>query len=270
MSPPTLPQELIDEIIDQFGETDMSNENRFFNRRVLATLSMVARAWKERSQKHLFSTIDFRKLSSINLTESSLDELARVLSLTKDLIIDGCWEALSQDDSAPAAFLRRFRNLESLSLANLYLTGFSPEQLSACFGHFGETVTHLELEGEASSDTLIHLASMFPRLDVLYISITRVHTERGRSISREELPTTGSFQGYLYLYTLSEEHNNFLSFLSSASPRFDTIRVADSNTGDGVGKLLNSSATSLELLELFVDEDEPLGELLDPLNQFLC
>jgi hypothetical protein len=269
MTPPTLPREIIDEIIDQFGETDMSNENRPYNRHVLATLSMVARAWKERSQKHLFSTINLRKLSSMNLTESDLNELAPVLSLTKDLIIDGCWEAPSQYDPTPTAFLRRFRNLESLFLANLFLTRFSSEQLSACFSHFGETVTHLELKGEANSDALIYLTSMFPRLAVLYISITRVRTGGGRSTSRE-LPTTGSFQGYLYIYNLSEEHNNFLSFLSSTSPRFDTIRVAEIDLGDGVGKLLNSSATSLESLELILDESDPLGELPDPLNQFLC
>ena len=269
MTLPTLPQEIIDEIIDQFGETALSNENRFSNKRVLASLSMVARAWKERSQKHLFSAIDFRKLSSINLTEYGLNELAPVFSLTRDLNIDGCWEALSQYDPAPAAFLRCFRNLEALSLADWYLTGFSPEQLSACFGHFGETVTHLELEGEASSDSLIYLTSMFPRLDVLKITITRVRAEGGRSISQEELPTTGSFRGYLHLRALSKGHNNFLAFLSSTSPRFDTIRLIDCNTGDGVGRLLNSSATSLELLELYFDGDDPLGEFSDPLSQFL-
>jgi hypothetical protein len=267
VAPPTLPQELIDEIIDQFGETDMSNEHRFSNKRVLASLSMVTRAWKKRSQKHLFSTIDFRKLSLINLTESGLNELAPVLSLTKDLNIDGSREAFSQYDPAQAASFRCFRNLESLSLTDWDLTGYSPEQLSTCFGHLGETVIQLKFAGKASSDSLIYLTSMFPRLNALEIAITSVHTEGGRTISREELPTIGSFQGSLNLWGLSEEHDNFLVFLSSTSPRFDTVCIDYCNIGDGVGMLLNSSAASLESLELY--EDYPFSEFPDPLTQFL-
>ena len=267
MVPPTLPQELIDEIIDQFGETALSNENRFSNKRVLASLSMVARAWKERSQIHLFSTIDFRKLSSINLTESSLNELASVFSLTKDLNIDGSREAFPQYDPAQAALFRYFHNLESLSLTDWDLTGYSPEQLSTCFGHLGETVIQLELAGRASSDSLICLTSMFPRLKGLEIAITSVHTEGGGTISREKLTTIGSFQGSLNLWGLSEEHENFLAFLSSTSPRFNTICIDYCSIGDGVGMLLNSSAASLESLELC--EDYSFSEFQDPLTHFL-
>ena len=228
---------------------------------------MVARAWRERSQKHLFSTLDFRKLSSITLTESCSNELAPVFSLTRDLNIDGDWEALFQYDPVPAVLLCSFRNLEYLSLASWYLTGFSPEQLSTCFGHLGETVTQLKLEGEASSNTLIYVTSMFPRLSVLEITI-EIHAPRGgRNISKEELPTIGSFQGSLNLWGLSEEHENFLAFLSSTSPRFNTICIDYCSIGDGVGMLLNSSAASLESLELC--EDYSFSEFQDPLTHFL-
>ena len=256
MAPPPLPQELIDKIIDQFSEIARSDENRLSNKRVLASLSMVARAWRERSQKHSFSTLDFRKLSSITLTESCSNELAPVFSLTRDLNIDGDWEALFQYDPVPAVLLCSFRNLESLSLASWYLTGYSPEQLSTCFGHLGETVTQLKLEGEASSNSLIYVTSMFPRLSVLEITI-EIHAPRGgRNIPKEELPTTGSFQGYLSLWALSGEHNDFLVFLSSTSPRFDTISIDECAIhGDRMVKLLNSSAASLESLELFSGGD---------------
>ena len=61
--PPTLSQELIDEIINQCSS----------DKRTLTSLSMVARAWRERSQKHLFSVIDVRISSSMDITEADLD-----------------------------------------------------------------------------------------------------------------------------------------------------------------------------------------------------
>lgn len=252
MTPPTLPQELIDKIIDQFGETGRPNNNRSSNKRVLASLSMVAKSWRERSQKHLFSVIDFREPPSTDTTEADLKEFGPVFSLIRDLEIDACWEIICQFDPVAIASLRCFRNLESLSLTGWHFIWLNPEQLSTCFSHFGETLTHLKLDGTASSRTLIHLTSMLPRLHVLEISIAAVHNEIG-TIAEEELPATGSFQGCLYLWGLSKEHNDFLTFISSTSPKFETISVDNCETGDGVGKLLNSSATSLESLELHVD-----------------
>jgi hypothetical protein len=123
-----------------------------------------------------------------------------------------------------ATLLRYFRNLESLFLNGWYLTRRNPEQLSAYFCHFGETVTYLKLEGEASSDSLIYLASMFPRLSALEIGITRVLPEWTGTISRKELPTTGSFQGCLYLWGLSK--NIKPSSSSSHLPPRGSIRSA--------------------------------------------
>lgn len=252
MASPPLPQELIDKIIDQFSETARSNNNRTSNKHELASLSMVAKAWRERSQKHLFSVINFRELSSTDTTEADLDEFGLVFSLVRDLEIDGSWEVLFQFDSVAIASIRCFRNLESLSLTGWHFRWLSAEQLSTCFSHLGETLVHFKLDGMASSESLIYLTSMFPRLCTLGISIAAVHNEAG-TIAKEELPTTGSFQGYLHLWGLSKEHNDFLAFLSSTSPRFETIRIDDCETGDGVGKLLCSSAASLESLDLYID-----------------
>ena len=99
----------------------------------------------------------------MNLTESDLNELAPVFSLTRDLKIDGCQKP--HYDLVVATLLRCFRNLESLFLNDWYLTRCSPEQPSAYFNHFGETITHLRLEGETSSDSLIYLASMVPAIE---------------------------------------------------------------------------------------------------------
>ena len=265
MTPPSLPQEIIDKIIDQFSETARWNIiDRGPSKRVLASLSLVARAWKERSQKHLFSIIDFRKLPPMNIAEADLDELGPVFSLTRELGIDGRWATLSQLHPTAMALLRCFRNLDTLSLIGWSFRWLSAEQLSTCLGHLGETVIHLKLEGKASSGSLIYLTSMFPRLSVLDISITAVRDEETRGIiSREQLPTAGSFQGYLYLWGLSD-HDDFLAFLSSTSPKFDSICIDSCRTGDGVGKLLGSSAASLESLELYIDEDDPGGEYPDP------
>jgi len=262
MSPPTFPQELIDKIIDQFGGTPRSDNDHVPNKSVLATLSMVAKAWKERSQKHLFSVIEFRGYPT-PIVESDFNELNLVFSLTKDLEIDGNWEIYSQFDGLAMASLRCFRNLESLTLAGWYFRWHNARQLKNCFSHLGETLIHLKVEGTASSEALIHLTSMLPRLIIIELSITTVPGEGG-PISREELPTTGSFQGYLHLWGLSEVHNDFLSFVSSTSPRFDSICIDDCDTGGGTAKLVKSSAASLESLELYIDSGDIGGEFPVP------
>lgn len=262
MTSPPLPQELIDKIIDQFGDTDRLSSSRTRNKNDLASLSMVSKAWKERSQKHLFSVFDLQKLSSAYITEAQLDGLELVFSLTKDLEIDGLWEVHSQFDPMAISSLRCFRNLETLSLSGWHFQWAGPKQLSTCFGHLGETLIHLKLDGTANSDLLIYLTSMFPRLYVLEISIPGLRDE-ARRISTEDLPTTGSFQGYLHLWGLSKTHNDFLAFLSSTSPRFDSICADNCDAGDGLGKLLNSTAASLESLELYIEEDRPQGEFLN-------
>jgi len=97
---------------------------------------------------------------------------------------------------------------------------------------------------------------MFPRLRILEISIAAVHAEETKRITREELPTTGNFQGYLHLWGLSEAHNDFIAFLSSTSPRFKTICIDGCETGKEMWKLLNSSAASLESLELSITDGD--------------
>ena len=264
MEPLTLPQELIDKIIDQFSKTAGSNENSVLNKRALASLSMVARAWRERSQKRLFSVIDFRNLSSTDIAEADLDEFGPMYSLTRDLNIDGYWEVLFQFDPVAKASLRCFRNLESLSLSGWYFKFLSADQLSASFSHLGETLTQLKLGGVASSESLIHLTLMFPRLRVLEISISGVIRQETRRIPVDQLPTTRCFQGYLHLCGLSEAHDAFLAFISSTSPRFESICIDDCETGNEMWELLNSSAASLESLQLYIHKDDLRGEFLGP------
>ena len=216
---------MIDKIIDQFGETTRRVKTCIFNKRTLASLSMVARAWRKRSQKHLFSVIDFQMLSPMDVTEADLNELGPVFSLTKDLNIVGSHKALSLFDPATAAFLRYFRNLESLSLTHWCLGRLSARQLSAYLGHFGKTLTHLELMGEASSESLIYLTSMLTRLRFLEILIIMDCDKEPRGlISREELPTVGSFQGYICLSRLTK--NTTTSSSSSHPLARSSIRSA--------------------------------------------
>ena len=250
MAPPPLPQEIIDNIIDEFNKTASLAEDRDSNKRTLVSLSMVARAWRKRSQKHLFSVLEFRNFYPTKAAKANLDQLGPVFSLTRDLDINGGCKIFSQFGPVVMAFLRRFRNLETLSIINWDLRGLSTEALSTRFHHFGETVTHLKLEVKATSESLIRLTSMFPRLSVLEISIRKEKDEIEGIISKEELPTTGSFQGSLFLWAFSEKHNDFLVFLSSTSPRFDAIYMDGCKTVNGVWKLLNSSAATLKSFEL--------------------
>jgi len=233
---PSLPQELIEEIIDQFGETARSEKERVSNRHMLATLSMVAKAWRKCSQKHLFSAVAFRKDPEAQISEDDLCDMVRVFRLTKKLDIDGAWEICSQLDPMAVVSLRCFRNLESLTLTGWHFKWLNgPKQLAVCFSHLGRTLIHLTVEGTADSKSLIYLTSMFPRLRTLDIStsIPPAHDGTG-GISKEGLPKTARFQGCLHLRGFHKEHEGFLAFVSSTSPRFDTIRLENCETGDGI------------------------------------
>jgi len=126
------------------------------------------------------------------------------------------------------------------------------------------------LGGEASAESLIFFTSIFPRLQYLQVfHIADLGEEMRGIISKEELPTTGSFQGYLFLWGLSEQHHDFLVFLASTSPKFKTICIHNCESGDVLGELLDSSAATLESLSLHLEEGDPLGEPSDILNLFL-
>ena len=261
---------MIDKIIDEFSDTTTgcNLEDRTPNKRVLASLSMVARAWRGRSQKHLFCVLDLQKPPSTDLTEADLAYLGPVFSFTRELEINGRWEVFSRFDLVTAAFLRCFRNLETLSLTEWDSWRFTAEQLSTCFSHFGETVIDLKLEGAASSESLIVITSMFPRLLALQIYTTRGGGEEARGIiSEEELPTTGCFEGYLYLWGLSKHHHYFLDFLASTTLGLETIRIDNCEPGDEMGWLIDSSTASLESLVLHIDD--PWGESPDIRNQLV-
>jgi len=163
--PPSLSQELIDKIIDQSSGTAGSVKNHCFKKGTLAFVSRVARAWRERSQKHLFSVIKFRIPSSVNVTEANLDELGLVFSLTRDLDIDG-WEILSQFDPVTIAFLHRFRNLESLFLTHWNSRWFNTEQLSPLFPSIWRNRDRPQAGGGRDEPRVIDL----PRINVSAIA----------------------------------------------------------------------------------------------------
>jgi len=80
-------------------------------------------------------------------------------SLTKDLDIDGYWEGHSRFDPF-AVFGARNLRPSSVDISS----GSIAEKLPSRFGNLGETLVHLEVDGSASSELLIHLTSVFPRL----------------------------------------------------------------------------------------------------------
>ena len=262
MAPRSFPQEMVDKVIDEFSGTAERSQDCTPDKRALATLSMVARAWRGLSQRHLFSVIKFREPSSMGVTtKTELAELGQVFSFTRALEINGLYgRELEETFSQPVtiALLRCFRNLESLWLVAWNWGQLGAEQLSACFRHSSKTVTDLTVEGAVDQESLIFLTTMFPQLCAPRIYAHNEETTR--VISKEELPTKGSFQGILYLWGLAEDHDDFLIFLASTSLKFEMICIDDCKSGDEVGNLRDSSAATLGSLGLGIDENDGLGK----------
>jgi len=204
----------------------------------------------------------------MDITDADLADLRQVLCFTRDLEINGrgLQETLSRLDPVTVKLLRCFEKLDRLSLTEWDSERLGAQQLSTCFRHFGNTVIDLTVEGGMNAESLIFLTSMFPRLHGLQITV--IEEETTGIISKEELPETGCFQGSLYLSGLPD-HHDFLVFLASSSPKFNTICVDKCELGDGVGELLDSSAATLESLSLQIDGDDPWGEFPDIWNRIL-
>lgn len=180
---PSLPQELIDLIIDHFHE---------YERGALKACSLVCSQWSVRSRKRLFQTVRLhskaeleRWCMSIRPGPSGPSSLVESLSLidaglSMSMADSSRAQLLQQpilSDAAP--YLGSFSGLRVLEIVGWGMDAVQVPLMLHCVGPSFETVTHLELrrilfDPSAFTTFIGH----FPRLD--YLSIHSLGRHWGR------------------------------------------------------------------------------------------
>jgi len=121
----SLPQELIDAIIDNVPESS------------LLSCSLVTKRWRRRSQQRAFDAISFKSEDEVNpRCTDILQGSDGILSYVRHIGVRGIyWDE-------PALFSRMLGNLSSLTKSSLCLTDI-PDELSGHIsrGEFGKGIT---------------------------------------------------------------------------------------------------------------------------------
>ena len=153
----SLPPEIIDHIID-FVNSSWT----------LRVCSLVAKSWVYRSQMHLFrnAKLFHNRWQRVTLVyNTSLARHTRNLRLVQVYP-----PGITTDIHGPFLVrLQDFRNVENLTLDG-ELSAFSEGELNKYFGHFGENLRSLQLNGEGMSpDSFLDLLGLLPNLEDLFV-----------------------------------------------------------------------------------------------------
>ena len=197
---PYLPLELVEEIIDDLSEDTKS----------LLSCSLVSIGWVRGSRRHLFAAIkllsfsDFQSWFRTGLRECS--NHVRSLDLAQNdeskWIVPDTLQGVLNDFTS-------FRNVQSLSLADLDLSLFNEDALTRSFGHLSDRLTSLSVSRvTAHPDALLFLICMFPKLDNLKLDQLMLGNP---SIPYKNPTVTPRFRGKLTLSNIKSNGTFLLS-----------------------------------------------------------
>ena len=175
-----IPQELIDKIIDEVWDADDSPYHT-----TTKAVSLISRAWVERSQHHLFHDVQFSVHYDVELSvhcddflhwcdtvSPGPDGLSRhVRSLTIEAREwDGWWigeELLERG----LPFFDSFRNVRVLRVQYWDINPFHPEVLTRCFAPFSGTVRVLQWDPYVgiTRESWTRVVRFFPLVDCLLL-----------------------------------------------------------------------------------------------------
>ena len=217
-SPPEIPQEIIDEVIDLCSG----------DRRTLMACSLISRAWVYRARGHLFSTLILNHKTLLTWcsivmtptpnTDSEVQPLTHAICpaspsyapsrLSSHVISLKLVPAYTQTPSNrfEAALLRAnthlsaFINLTSLTLSSISFVAFQDASLRACFESFAEPVCKLKLSNCVLDGKVPAFLKLFAHLEALELDAnlwigTPQELPDWASISQEDMPVLrGSFK----------------------------------------------------------------------------
>ena len=240
-----LAQELVDYIID-FLRDDPTT---------LLQVSLVSRAWVDRTRTHLFE--------SLSITDSKLSSanpyyLTQLCKYVKTLHFK--WPT----NANPSSILNRFgrSRLHTLAIHFCELHTLDEQAIRRCFAKFPCTsITSLELNYITSTnETFLILLSLFPNVDDLTISACEWKDEPGANdnhIARRITPPrlSGSFKSFdppTRRY-LELNRGKLLRTIAALSPRFHTVSLGiGEQSREEIGTLLDSCSKTVKKVFLIL------------------
>ena len=168
----SIPQELVDKIIDGVWDADDSPSHT-----TTKAASLISRSWVNRCQQHLFHDIEFSIFGPhferwCDVVSPDLNGVSRhVRSLTIQARgVDGQWideEPLERG----LPFFDSFRNVRILRVHNWDIGPFPPELLTRCFTAFAGSIRILQWDPyvQITRESWIPIVRSFPLVDCLLL-----------------------------------------------------------------------------------------------------
>ena len=242
--PPQLAQEIVDEIIDVFSACG--------DRAMIVPLTTVARAWRPRSQRHLFHNITLwisKQTSDKALRNIRTCSLDVVFSYVRVLRV-------RQPNSvgqlrASAWLLRLFTGVTELELRGWNFLPLTVNRVVRSLGHFGPTVRRLRIvEVTSGAKMLMHLVSLFPLADDIEVRLDPLSSDVNLgSAPSEDRPVARKFQGTFLMDRILGRHLEFLDFINTCPPSFHTLTIDYCGNYEQISSLINDCGDSLKTFQ---------------------
>ena len=235
----SLPQELKDEIIDEVARSPTPVSH-------LRACALVSRAWVDRSQKHLLSSVSFDDGGFhewCSAVRPGKDGPSRHVVCLRYSNLPGKYPASLANDNG---YISYFTSVETLRLSDV---GLHQTEYISKFAQLRYTVRSLELDF-CSTDTnnLITFLRPFANIERLSLGYPRFTGSANPAI-REELP---SLKGHLVLdLSWFQDPSSFLREFSLLPSAFRRITVVDrTNLNGGLNHLLAACRRTLAMVEV--------------------
>ena len=241
----SLPQELIDKIIDEVSQTGSTHD--------LRACCLVQKRWVERSRRHLFKEVSLCTADQIwdwvKLVPPGRDEPyhhVRSLTYRQSMGTLGPRQLL---DLFPGHFTS-FTGLESLRIDDLSLVWFTSTSMQKAFSPVGRFIRTLVAKDVVLTlNRLLMFLTYFPRLETLRLMgdlmMFPEDKERPQSLPR--------LVGELVLICRQSAHSAFVLELSKLPLRYSKLDITfvwNSEIPNAVGHLILTCSPTLEKLTL--------------------
>lgn len=252
----TLPQELIDTIIDCLqGDIE-----------ALKACTLVHSSWIYSCRRQLYATVSFHSLSDLEDWSTTFPDIGQspamqVQSLSASGLWASLWAYLGDDNFNPDEIdphlLHQFRSFRRVK--NLSLTAFNNQPLASTrehLAHFEPSVKSLELHSPCPTNQtdLVNFICSFPHIDDLVLTRANRWLDEGNDDAGHILQSSPAFRGSLRLLDFSDPSGEFIDQLVNVpnGVNFKSIELGLDKLGDlePVGRLLSSCSSTLEDLSL--------------------
>ena len=257
-SPPGIPQEIVDEVIDLCRR----------DKKTLLACSSISRAWVYRTRKYLFSTLTLTDKTlplwcavvvtptlttpSGEQTPSSPYASSRLSSHVTSLKLAPAHPSIIFEQLLLRAgtHFSAFVNLKTLTLSAISFVAFQHASLRACFGHFAETVQELKLSMCFLDEKILTFLKLFTHLEALELD-RNAWTPTG--LLTTDIPhTVPVLRGSFKVSNLANTNIGLLDLFSAPRIEYHTITLGfnPSSTFGRLNILFKECRNHLETLVL--------------------